>query len=158
MFTFTRVPISGPMFDPHPEKDANPCHGMSCPAKPSRVLPARSLVVELQAQHALPEHVPQQVGARLHWHHLSRSSASRFPPTCGFLGVPAISILAWHPSFHKNHPQPWGNSWCLTRTMVEKNGESTPRGLDGGRVSHLPSTRTRGPKPPIPTTNKQKSW
>ena len=27
----------------------------------------------------------------------------------------------------ENHQKPWRNSWCLKRTMAEKNGESTPR-------------------------------
>ena len=30
-------------------------------------------------------------------------------------------------SFSSNHQKPWGSSWCLKRTIVEKNGESTPR-------------------------------
>ena len=29
--------------------------------------------------------------------------------------------------FSGNHPNPRGNGWFLKRTMVEKNGESTPR-------------------------------
>ena len=28
--------------------------------------------------------------------------------------------------FLQNHPKPWENSWFWKRTMVEKNGESTP--------------------------------
>ena len=44
------------------------------------------------------------------------------------LGVPSISSLSRRPSFFpkKEKNTPWGNSWLMKRTMVEKNGESTP--------------------------------
>ena len=61
-------------------------------------------------------------------------------PRTGWLGSASVRyscrtsrgsfpILSRDPSFQKATKKPWGNSWLLKRTMVEKKGESTPRVL-----------------------------
>ena len=48
--------------------------------------------------------------------------------------------------FSGNHQKPRGNSWFLKRTMVEKNGESTPRllsGFKGKPAESLPKKEER---------------
>ena len=61
-----------------------------------------------------------------------------------FLGVASISIL--NPGiriFSGNHQKPRGNSQLLRRTMVKKNGESTPRNIKS-------SPEKRCQYPPLP--------
>ena len=48
---------------------------------------------------------------------------------CHFLGGTFHFHSCQASFFLNNRPKPWGNSWLLTRTMVEKNGESTPKHL-----------------------------
>ena len=51
-----------------------------------------------------------------------------------------FSILFQGSFFSENHQQPWGNSRFLKRTMVEKNGESTPRVKRVSSCSRQPKT------------------
>ena len=48
-------------------------------------------------------------------------------PSDYILGVPSMSILSRDPDLSRKPPELRENRLLLERTMVEKNGESTPR-------------------------------